>query len=252
MCCKRLQCKDSPSRRILILSKTLHSMRRVMKAQRRGSGDQHLAIFTVLCLRGFTYIFTGEPSYVQGWSITIGAFCLSKRGERAKDFRRGCQCEDHFDLCALQCVLAAARFSDRPDTLINSRMTQGCRIRWWRMNQRTMTKTHAKTKTKTKTNTKWLKDPTCAIFSKMIWLKDVEYDDGGWTEGDDNDKDTRKDKDKDNDKDEMTKRPNMCHIFENDMTQGYQIRWWRMNWRWWQLQRHTQRQRQIQWQIRND
>ena len=30
------------------------------------------------------------------------------------------------------------------------------------------------------TKTKWLKDPTCAIFSKMIWLKDVKYDDGGW------------------------------------------------------------------------
>ena len=44
------------------------------------------------------------------------------------------------------------------------------------------------------------------------------------TPRDDNDKYTRKDKDKDNDKDEMTKRPNMCHIFENDMTQGYQIR----------------------------
>ena len=27
-----------------------------------------------------------------------------------------------------------------------------------------------------------------------------------------------KDKDKDKDKDKMTKRPNMCHIFENDMT----------------------------------
>ena len=33
-----------------------------------------------------------------------------------------------------------------------------------------------------------------------------------------------KDKDKDNDKDAMTKRPKMCHIFENYMTQGYQIR----------------------------
>ena len=44
------------------------------------------------------------------------------------------------------------------------------------------------------------------------------------TPRDDNDKDTHKDKDKDNDKYEMTKRPNMCHIFENDMTQGYQIR----------------------------
>ena len=33
---------------------------------------------------------------------------------------------------------------------------------------------------------------------------------------DDNYKDKRKDKDKD--KDKMTKRPNMCHIFENDMT----------------------------------
>ena len=44
-----------------------------------------------------------------------------------------------------------------------------------------MTKTHAKTKTKTKTMTKTnlLKDPTCAIFSKMILLKDVKYDDGG-------------------------------------------------------------------------
>ena len=33
----------------------------------------------------------------------------------------------------------------------------------------------------------------------MVWLKDVKYDDGGWTEGDDNDKDTLKDKDKDKD-----------------------------------------------------
>ena len=33
---------------------------------------------------------------------------------------------------------------------------------------------------------------------------------------DDNDKDKRKDKDKD--KDKMTKRPNICHIFENNMT----------------------------------
>ena len=58
----------------------------------------------------------------------------------------------------------------------------------------------------------------------MIWFKDVKYDDGGWTEGDDNDKDTRKDEDKDNDKYKMTKRPNMYHIFENGMTQGCQIR----------------------------
>ena len=44
-----------------------------------------------------------------------------------------------------------------------------------------------------------------------------------WLARDDNDKDTRKykDKDKDNDKDEMTKRTNMCYIFEKDMTQGY-------------------------------
>ena len=42
---------------------------------------------------------------------------------------------------------------------------------------------------------------------------------------DDNDEDKRKykDKDKDKDKEKMTKRPNMCHIFENDMTQGYQL-----------------------------
>ena len=39
-------------------------------------------------------------------------------------------------------------------------------------------------------------------------------------------KDNYKDKykDKDNDKYKMTKRPNMCHIFENGMTQGCQIR----------------------------
>ena len=53
----------------------------------------------------------------------------------------------------------------------------------------------------------------------MLWLKDIKYDGGRWTEGYDNDKDTRKDKDKD--KDKMTKRPNKCYIFENDMTQGY-------------------------------
>ena len=34
---------------------------------------------------------------------------------------------------------------------------------------------------------------------------------------------TNKDKDKDKDKDKMTKRANKCYIFENDMTQGYQI-----------------------------
>ena len=57
----------------------------------------------------------------------------------------------------------------------------------------------------------------------MLWLKDIKYDGGRWTEGDDNDKDKDKDNDndKDNDKDAMTKRPNMSHIFENDMTQGY-------------------------------
>ena len=40
---------------------------------------------------------------------------------------------------------------------------------------------------------------------------------------DDNDEDKRKYKDKDKDKDKMTKRPNICHIFENDMTSGYQL-----------------------------
>ena len=39
----------------------------------------------------------------------------------------------------------------------------------------------------------------------------------------DKDKDKDKYKDKDKDKDKMTKRPNKCYIFENDMTQGYQI-----------------------------
>ena len=39
----------------------------------------------------------------------------------------------------------------------------------------------------------------------------------------DEDKDKDKDKDKHKDKDKMTKRHNMCHIFENDMTQGCQI-----------------------------
>ena len=45
----------------------------------------------------------------------------------------------------------------------------------------TMKKTHANTKTKTKTmtKTKWLKDPTCAISLKMIWLKDIKYNDEG-------------------------------------------------------------------------
>ena len=40
-----------------------------------------------------------------------------------------------------------------------------------------------------------------------------------WCPSDDNGKDKRKykDKDKDKDKDKMTKRPNMCYIFENDM-----------------------------------
>ena len=43
----------------------------------------------------------------------------------------------------------------------------------------TMKKTHANTKTKTKTmtKTKWLKDLACAIFFKMIWLKDIKSDD---------------------------------------------------------------------------
>ena len=39
----------------------------------------------------------------------------------------------------------------------------------------------------------------------------------------DKDKDKYKDKDKDKDKDKVTERPNMCYIFENDMTQGCQI-----------------------------
>jgi len=40
---------------------------------------------------------------------------------------------------------------------------------------------------------------------------------------DDNDKDKDKYKDKDEDKDKITKRPNICQIFENDMTKGYQL-----------------------------
>ena len=39
----------------------------------------------------------------------------------------------------------------------------------------------------------------------------------------DKDKDKVKVKDKDKDKDRVTERPNMCYIFENDMTQGCQI-----------------------------
>ena len=76
---------------------------------------------------------------------------------------------------------------------------------------RTMTKTHTKTNTKTKTttNTKCLKDPSHAIFLKSSEFKDIKYD-------------TNSDhKYKDKDKEKMTKRPNECYIFENDMTQGY-------------------------------
>ena len=50
-----------------------------------------------------------------------------------------------------------------------------------------------------------------AIFLKSREFKDIKYD----TNSD------HKDKDKDKDKDKMTKRPNKCYIFENDMTQGY-------------------------------
>ena len=74
-----------------------------------------------------------------------------------------------------------------------------------------MTKTHTKTNTKIKTNTKCLKDTLHAIFSKSKEFKDIKYD----TSSDH--------KDKDKDKDKMTKRPNKSYIFENDMTQGYQI-----------------------------
>ena len=80
---------------------------------------------------------------------------------------------------------------------------------------RTMTKTHTKTNTKTKT--KCLKDPSHAIFLKSREFKDIKYD----TNSDHKYKDKYKDKDKDKDKDKMTKRPNKCYIFENDMTQGY-------------------------------
>ena len=56
----------------------------------------------------------------------------------------------------------------------------------------------------------------------MVWLKDVKYDDGGWTEGDDNDKDTHKDedkykdkdKDKDNDKYKMTKTQHVPYFWK--------------------------------------
>ena len=74
---------------------------------------------------------------------------------------------------------------------------------------KTHTKTNTKTKTKTKTNTKFLKDPSHAIFLKSREFKDIKYD-------------TNSDH-KDKDKDKMTKRANKCYIFENDMTQGYQI-----------------------------
>ena len=84
---------------------------------------------------------------------------------------------------------------------------------------RTMTKTHTKTntKTKTKTNTKCLKDPSHAIFFKSREFKDIKYD----TNSDHKYNDKYKYKDKDKDKDKMTKSPNKCYNFENDMTQGY-------------------------------
>ena len=71
--------------------------------------------------------------------------------------------------------------------------------------------------TKTKTNTKCLKDPSHAIFLKSREFKDIKYD----TNSDHKYKDKYKDKYKY--KDKITKRPNKSYIFENNMTQGYQI-----------------------------
>ena len=60
----------------------------------------------------------------------------------------------------------------RPHILYTS-LERGRHQQWQVM---TMTKTKTNTKTKTKTKTKLLKDPTYAIFLKMIWLKDINYD----------------------------------------------------------------------------
>ena len=73
----------------------------------------------------------------------------------------------------------------------------------------TMTKTHAKTKTKTKTESV----PVYISFLTKFCNRYIKT----------NMNMAIQDKDKDKDKDKKTERPNMCHIFENDMTQGCQI-----------------------------
>ena len=52
--CHNLKRKHSPSRRILILSKTFHSIRKVRRQLKRDRVDQHLAIFMVAWLRAHT------------------------------------------------------------------------------------------------------------------------------------------------------------------------------------------------------
>ena len=80
------------------------------------------------------------------------------------------------------------------------------------------------------TKTKCSKDPSHAMFLKSREFKDIKYDaynnkynDQDKDDDKDKDKHKHKDKDKDDDKDKKTKRPHMCHIFENDLTHGYQI-----------------------------
>ena len=82
-----LQWKDSPSRRILILSKTLHSMRKVTIALMRGNDDQHLVKFIL----SFDCNFGFKP-----W-IFVSFLAFSKRRKIGIYV-----CEDH--MCVSWCA----------------------------------------------------------------------------------------------------------------------------------------------------
>ena len=79
MCVKRLKArKHSPSTRILNLSKTLHSMRKVTIALMRGNDDQHLVKFI---LRRFEFLvqaldFCDSNSFLKENNVSARMTCV--------------------------------------------------------------------------------------------------------------------------------------------------------------------------------
>ena len=110
---------------------------------------------TILTSENFnSWQFSLDPSYRRG-RVNKLKFCLRFR--------------HHFDISN---IWPSNHPRITSDPTYYTSLERGRHQQWQVM---TMTKTKTNTKTKTKTKTKLLKDPTYAIFLKMMLLKDINY-----------------------------------------------------------------------------